>query len=549
MAIITAGTHIRQSGTGLDQRYEIAIDITGTNRAVAYDLYVYLHGEWQSVGTVFGRANPYGPRDYQTFIGMADPQIGERYRVGAVPMGEPLSSMKLQTEVKLGYGDLLIDGGYGADLWRGTTGRHDNIAGGSGNDTLRGGIGNDTISGEGGKDVLYGDGGNDDLFGGYGEDQLFGGAGHDTLTGSIGDLLVGGDGNDAYVVQGSVRIVEAANGGIDRVVSTNSINMAANIENLELSNMTDAIWANGNSLDNEMTGSRDDNILSGKNGNDQLFGDYGNDTLNGGNGNDVLDGGPGADVLRGGAGIDTVINSSDAAVLLDLVRGTGGFGDTMTGIENLTSGKGNDTLIGDQGANRLDGGAGRDRLEGGAGGDVLIGGQGIDTMVGGTGSDTYWVDATGDRIIEQAAQGTDVLRGSISIDLVQIAGANSNIETVILTGTAGLRAYGDKGNDNLVGNAGANALSGRTGNDKLTGGAGADTFVFGNKYQQDRILDFQDDIDQIRILNIADVTNSAEARAHATQVGADVLFDFGNGDQLTVHRATIAAVLDDLIFT
>src|SRR4029453_8987380 len=54
-------------------------------------------------------------------------------------------------------------------------------------------------------------------------------------------------------------------------------------------------------------------------------------------------------------------------------------GDTYNGIENLTSGSGNDTLIGDAGNNVLGGNGGNEYLRGGAGADTLIGGVGIDT--------------------------------------------------------------------------------------------------------------------------------------------------------------------------
>ena len=270
-------------------------------------------------------------------------------------------------------------------------------------------------------------------------------------------------------------------------------------------------------------------------------------------GNDLLDGGAGNDVLHGGDGIDTAVDTSGGNVYLDLVPNAVSpvwtlWVDEMTDIENLLSGAGNDTLMGDQGANRLDAGAGNGLLDGGDGNDVLVGGLGNDTMRGGNGNDMYWIDTASDVVTEFAGEGADILRAGLTIDLIRSANDYANIEAVFLTGTAALGVYGADITDDLVGNAGANTVAGRLGNDKLTGAGGADTFVFGKYFARDRILDFQDDIDQIRIQKIADVTNIDEARAHATQVGADVLFDFGNGDRLTVHRTTIDAVVDDLIF-
>src|SRR5262249_58364683 len=55
--------------------------------------------------------------------------------------------------------------------------------------------------------------------------------------------------------------------------------------------------------------------------------------------------------------------------------------DTLSSIENVTGGSGNDTIAGSAVANILIGGAGNDRLTGGAGNDSLTGGAGSDTFV------------------------------------------------------------------------------------------------------------------------------------------------------------------------
>lgn len=61
------------------------------------------------------------------------------------------------------------------------------------------------------------------------------------------------------------------------------------------------------------------------------------------------------------------------------------------------------------------------------------------------------------------------------------------------------------------------------------------------------VTDFQNNIDTIRLLDFG-VANFAQARAHATQSGAHVVFDFGEGDALTIRNTTIAALADDMIF-
>jgi len=75
-------------------------------------------------------------------------------------------------------------------------------------------------------------------------------------------------------------------------------------------------------------------------------------------------------------------------MFVDLTAGTARRGsaaaaieDTLSSIENVTGGSGNDTIAGSAVANILIGGAGDDRLTGGAGNDSLTGGAGSDTFV------------------------------------------------------------------------------------------------------------------------------------------------------------------------
>ncbi|MER8629854.1 DUF5801 domain-containing protein, partial [Mesorhizobium opportunistum] len=149
----------------------------------------------------------------------------------------------------------------------------------------------------------------------------------------------------------------------------------------------------------------------------------GNFTLTGTAGNDVIAGSTHTDTISGGAGTDIVdytgsvqavsIHLADdghasgvPATFSDPASGTIGGGDaggdTLTGIEGLIGGGGDDYLFGNLGANylaggggndTLNGGAGTDTLIGGAGNDVLIGGAGQDTITGGTGTDTFKLDS------------------------------------------------------------------------------------------------------------------------------------------------------------
>ncbi len=123
----------------------------------------------------------------------------------------------------------------------------------------------------------------------------------------------------------------------------------------------------------------------------------------------------------------------------------------------------------------LDGTAGNDTLNGGTGNDTLSGGAGINTMTGHQGDDIYIADVTGDIVVEQWNEGTD---------LVKYGGAAGtgyrlpdNVENLTLTGTNATNAYGNELANVLTGNAAANILDGGEGNDTMTGGAGNDIYV------------------------------------------------------------------------
>lgn len=232
------------------------------------------------------------------------------------------------------------------------TGRSGNdwISGTAQADTLTGMAGNDSLYGHLGRDLLLGGDGADFLDGGAGIDTLDGGNGNDVLFGrDHGDVLKGGAGNDTYYVSaGGVAAIEAANAGIDLLVSSVSTVLPTHIENGMLSG-AHSLALTGNLADNVLTGNAGANIMNGLAGHDRLLGLGGNDILHGGDGNDVLIGGDGNDVLVGGTGL-----------------------------------------------NFLQGDAGADTLYSGPSADVLIGGAGADTFMFTTAAST----ATRDRIVD-----------------------------------------------------------------------------------------------------------------------------------------------------
>jgi Ca2+-binding RTX toxin-like protein len=115
---------------------------------------------------------------------------------------------------------------------------------------------------------------------------------------SGGDVLVGGTGNDIYVVDNTADLVDERGGnGSDLVqasVTFNLSNAARVFGALENLTLTGGAAING-------AGNNSANIITGNNANNMLNGGIGNDILRGLNGSDSLTGGVGIDTLAGGA--------------------------------------------------------------------------------------------------------------------------------------------------------------------------------------------------------------------------------------------------------
>ncbi len=163
-------------------------------------------------------------------------------------------------------------------------------------------------------DHLYGGGGNDLLEGGAGRDYLQGDVGIDRLDGGEGaDQMVGGADSDFYIVDDlDDEVVEGLNNGTDRVESSVSFTLGANVEHLTLTG-SDDLNGTGNELNNAITGNGGVNRLDGNGGTDHLIGNSGNDILTGGASDDLLEGGEGFDTYYYNTGDGTdQIEDSDA---------------------------------------------------------------------------------------------------------------------------------------------------------------------------------------------------------------------------------------------
>ena len=192
----------------------------------------------------------------------------------------------------------------------------------------------DVVDGTSDDDFVAGVNGDDDLAGRGGDDMIFGGAGDDELNGGRGeDSLAGGSGDDTYVTDGQDIINEERTGGEDTVVSSVSITLDDNLENLSLSGKSDTNGT-GNSLANAISGNAYDNLLAGGRGDDDLSGGGGNDRLQGGAGADMLVAGAGRDVMTGGAGADSfVFDTAMSAANRDTITDYNVAADTIR-LEN-----------------------------------------------------------------------------------------------------------------------------------------------------------------------------------------------------------------------
>ena len=174
----------------------------------------------------------------------------------------------------------------------------------------------------------------------------------------------------------------------------------------------------------------------------------------------------------GGGSFDYTVQgefgSSIGRVTVLAVATTGG-GDIVSAAPEVLAAD----LHGQGGNDVLTGTIETDRLVGGIGNDTLNGGLGDDIMEGGTQNDTYYVDSSGDLVIEAANEGDDLVISSINYTL------GDNVERLTLTGTA-VFATGNALNNILTGNDGDNVLDGREGADQMRGGLGNDTYHVDN---------------------------------------------------------------------
>jgi Ca2+-binding RTX toxin-like protein len=352
------------------------------------------------------------------------------------------------------------------------------ISGNDQNNIIDGALGADVMQGGKGNDTYYKDNLGDDIGESFGEGidtvistvafknainnienydfsklavgvKFTGSDDSNVITGGAGiDTLAGGLGDDEYRVNSAKDvIVEAAFQGSDFIATgafSVDLSKYANVENVRLLGAT-ALNATGTAIKNYLLGNDGANILDGKGGDDYMAGGKGNDRYYADSASDEI-------VELAGQGQDTV----HASVSFSLTTIQNVENVVLEGAAISASGNGlNNTLIGNDVANSL------------------YGNGGADTMMGGKGDDFYAVEDLGDKVIENAGEGHDLVNSSVDFTL------GANVEDLSLYGQA-IKAIGNGLSNFIVGNDQSNIINGAAGADTMYGGKGNDTYYVDN---------------------------------------------------------------------
>ncbi|MEM9248148.1 MAG: M10 family metallopeptidase [Pseudomonadota bacterium] len=198
-----------------------------------------------------------------------------------------------------------------------------------------------------------------------------------------------------------------------------------------------------------------------------------------------------ASTIVDAGGIDTLnLNGMNASQRIDLTPTTttmeqattsdiGGRTGNLTLavgtiIENVVTGGGNDSLMGNRVANMLDAGNGGDTAWGRGGSDLIYGRGGNDRLYGQNEHDTIWGGDGNDTI--EGGLGRDVLNGESGADLI-LGGTGDDF---ITSASGNATLDGGDGNDTIRGGSGSEDIVGGEGNDRIWGFDGNDTVLGGD---------------------------------------------------------------------
>lgn len=379
----------------------------------------------------------------------------------------------------------------------------ENLTGGSGNDLFlfTDDIG-DSVSGN-----IVGGAGTDTLQGANVENAwAITGANTGTVTRVGGTFsaiegLVGGTQGDTFTFTAAAGAVSSIDGngiiGTDTIVFAPGVNTTVNVTALDAGTSTTgtATFSNIKNL----TGNNGDDtfiIASGASLSGSINGSTGNDLLNrdslaaasiawtvtsagGGTVSGVAGTFGGIESVTGGAGTDS-FSFSETGSLAGALNGGAGTADTLsylprssnvtvnlstnsassitgtvTGIENITGGNGDDALTGDANVNVISGGSGNDTITGNAGADALDGGFGTDrlqeTIAGGStatlSGSTYSTSVGPSTDTHTSFESASILGGAGTDEALTLAfGTETHLGTIA---TIAFAAGGAAGTDSL----------------------------------------------------------------------------------------------------
>ena len=492
------------------------------------------------------------------------------------------------TDTTSGTGGIdTIEGNEGDDL----------ILGGVGGDTIHGNDGNDVIVGDngtitgvtcgggvllvmddlisevstlGGNDVIYGNAGNDVIVGGCGADTVYGGnsAAGSGVSGSDADLIVGDNGHlEAVQFQADwkVALIETTDtdditGGIDTIEGNEGDDLilggvggdtihAGEGNNIVLgdSGRIDSVLSDGDASDIDLIESTSTTLYGGVDtittgdGNDLVIGGRYGDTINAGGGNNLVIGDSGRITA---ASVDTAPDQEERHEQLAGIPMTFGLIETLTsadgGVDTITTGVGNDIILGGAAGDTITAGAGTNLVlgdngkldyvvndgdpvdfdlvasvdEGIGGNDTITAGDGSDLVVGGTGADTITVNNGDNLVLGDSGQIT-----AAATDGPQLAGLALTLGLVETT------VFGDGGVDSITTLGGNDIVLGGHDADLINAGEG-NNIVLGDDGQIDYVRAERQSTEVGADLNPADIdliqSTSTQAAGGADQITAGV---------------------------
>jgi Ca2+-binding RTX toxin-like protein len=436
-------------------------------------------------------------------------------------------------------------------------GGDDILIGGPQTNILIGGAGKDTITGGDGDDVILGDGGyverdsfnvllvartlddatgdTDVITGGDGHDVILGGAGGDIITASLGGDIILGDAGVADL-DGDVFTTSPTVGGNDQI--TGGSGLGAGNRSIIIGGAGADILAGGNG----------DNVLIGDGGHvtrvggivlqvrtiDPASGDA--DQITSGDGNDIILGGAGGDVITAGLGSDIILgdngevnlNQADSNDILSIEPGTGGD-------DQITGGSGESFIIG---------GFGADLITTGAGSAVILGDNGVVRRNGAevvTQVRTTDADETTGGVDEiTSAAGTNVILGGVGGDLIDAAGGVNLIlgdnGVVNVNGTVANdieTTEPEVGGDDVITGGADNIIVGGFGADQITLGGGTNTVLGDNGVIR---RDGDEQVTQVRTTDLDGATGGADLIT--SQGGVNIILGGVGGDLIDAAQGS-----------